>query len=65
MPYTQADIDELRARIKKFAGVSRTTFGDQSTDFDQDAALKLLEKMQREAAGNAGGVRYAATSKDV
>jgi hypothetical protein len=65
MAYTQADVDALRARIKKFAGVSRSTFGDQSTDFDLQAALDLLQKMEREVSGGSGTVRYAATSKDV
>lgn len=67
MPYTQADIDALRAKIARFGGVSRTAFADQSTDFDLEAALTLLAKMEREVVVASGGstTRYAATSKDV
>jgi hypothetical protein len=65
MAYTQADIDELRARIKAFGGVKQTTFADQSTSFDLDAALRLLKKMEHEVSGGTSSTRYAATSKDV
>lgn len=64
MPYTQADIDALKARIAQFGGVRESSFGDQSTTFDQDAAMKLLEKMEREVAGGVARTRYATTSKD-
>ena len=67
MAYTQADIDELRAKIKSFAGVRGTSFGDQSTTFDLEGALKLLALMEQEVAAAAGRstTRYVATSKGV
>lgn len=67
MPYTQADIDALRARIQAFAGVKNTQFSDQSTTFDLDDALKLLALMEREvnACGGRSRTRYGAFSKGV
>lgn len=62
MPYTQADIDELRARIAQFAGVAETRFSDQATRFDMDGALKLLEQMEREVNAHRR-TRYAAMRK--
>jgi hypothetical protein len=63
MAYTQADIDALKAQIAAFAGVKSTTFADQSTTFDHEAALKQLAIM--EAAVNGSRTRYAATSKGI
>lgn len=64
MPYTQADIDALRAKILAFAGIKNTTFADQSTTFDFEGAQKLLADMEAEVAGGSR-TRYAATSKGV
>lgn len=59
--WTQADIDALKARIQSFAGIRQTTFADQSTEFDLEAARKLLAEM--EAQVNGSRTRYAATTK--
>lgn len=67
-PWTQADIDELRTRIKAFAGVESTSFQDQSTSFDMKGALALLAEMEASVAAAAGApknYRLAATSKGV
>lgn len=66
MAYTQDDIDTLRARLKAFAGVRATTFADQSTTFDYDAAVKLLVVMELEVNGadaTRRGYRLATTNK--
>lgn len=67
MAYTQADIDALRLKIQTFAGIDSTSFGDQSTRFDLEGALKLLAIMEREVAGGTGAsrTRFAATSKGI
>lgn len=65
MAYTQADIDALRERITRFAGVSSTQFADQKTDFDMQAARDLLAEMERQVNGQATRTRKAATSKGV
>ncbi len=65
-PYTQADIDALRAKIARFAGVKATSFGDQSTTFDLEGARALLQQMEAEVsqvAGTRTKTRYAAFSK--
>jgi hypothetical protein len=65
VPYTQTQIDELKARIAAFAGIKGTAFADQSTTFDLGEARKLLADMEREVSNTVGGsrTRYAATSK--
>lgn len=65
MAYTQTDIDELRAKMKASAGLRGTAIGDQSTQFDYDAAERLLARMEREVNGTTTRTRYAAVSKGV
>lgn len=60
--FTQSDIDALRAKIQSFAGVRSTAFGDQSTVFSMDDALRLLERMEREVNGTTR-TRYAVVNK--
>ena len=60
--FTQADIDALRLKIQSFAGIRSTAFGDQSTQFSIDDAMKLLERMEREVNGTQR-TRYAVVSK--
>lgn len=65
MAFTQADIDELKAKIKAFAGVKNTTFADQSTTFDLEGAKATLAMMEADVAGRVSRTRYAATSKGI
>lgn len=62
MAFTQAQIDALRTKINAFAGVRATSFGDQSTTFDMESALALLERMEREVNGTVR-TRYAVVNK--
>lgn len=63
MPWTQADIDTLKAAILARNGARSITFSDQSVTFDSiDDMLKLLSVMQGEV-GTRSRTRYAATSK--
>jgi hypothetical protein len=63
MAWTQADLDELDAKIKAIEAVKATSFADQSTTFrDLDELLKLRALMAASVAGSSR-TRYAATSK--
>jgi len=66
MPWTQTDIDLLKAAISAGRGARSITFSDQSVTFHSvDDMLKLLSVMQQDIVTAAGGTRtrYAATSK--
>jgi hypothetical protein len=68
MPYTQAQVDELRARIAAFGGIRGTAFGDQSTQFDIEGARALLAEMERQVGAVTGtrqSYRLVATNKGV
>lgn len=65
MAFSQADIDELRAKMKAFAGIRATAIDNQSTTFDYEAAERLLARMEREVNGTTTRTRYAAVSKGV
>lgn len=58
----QAYLDELIAKRRAMAGVKRTTFSDQSTEFDVDGLNREIERVTRAVEGNSG-TRYATTSK--
>lgn len=70
MPWTQADVDKLKADIALLQSVEGTTFADQSTKFRSlTDMLNLLTVMEADVAANATDTpvrtRYAATSKGV
>jgi len=61
-------ITELEERIAAFSGVKSTSFGDQSTTFDMEGALRDLARLRTElatATATDGRYRLAATSKGV
>lgn len=61
-------ITALETRIATFAGITRTTFADQATDFDLDAAHRELARLRRSLdalATTPTRTRFAATSKGV
>lgn len=62
-----AAIAALETRIASFAGIRGTSFGDQSTSFDYEGAVKELSRLRQALATAAGTptTRYAATSKGV
>ena len=59
----EEELAELKARRRASAGIKSTTFADQSTTFDQEGLDKRIAELENK--GNAGRVRYAATSKGV
>lgn len=67
MPWTQADIDTLKAAILARQGARSIAFEDQVITFDSiDDMLKLLAVMEAEVATSTGlstRTRFAATSK--
>jgi hypothetical protein len=69
MPFTQSDVDALKAAIVAGKGARSITFSDQSVTFHTvDEMLKLLAVMQQDvnAAGSSPKhYRLAATSKGV
>lgn len=69
MPFTQADVDALKAAIVAGRGARSVTFSDQSITFHSvDEMLKLLSVMQEEVNATAGTgrtYRLAATRKGV
>lgn len=65
MAYTQADIDELDAEIKKVRLVQSTTFADQSTTFRPLDELLQLRSLMSQDISSVHRVRFAATSKGV
>ncbi len=69
MPFTQADVDALKAAIVAGKGARSITFSDQSVTFHSvDEMLKLLAVMQAEVnvtASPGRAYRLAATSKGV
>jgi len=60
-------ITALEARIATFAGVSATSIGDQSTNFDLEGAQKELARLRGElalaTATSGTRTRYGAFSK--
>jgi hypothetical protein len=69
MPFTQSDVDALRAAIADGRGARSITFADQTVVFNSiDDMLKLLSVMQGDVNATAGTqtrTRFAATSKGV
>jgi hypothetical protein len=68
MPWTEADIEKLKAAIVARNGARVITFSDQTITFDSIAdMLKLLATMGADVAATTGGsrTRFAATSKGV
>ncbi len=68
MPWTQSDIDLLKAAIAAGRGARSITFADQTIVFHTvDDMLKLLAAMENDVALTAGRsrTRYGATSKGV
>lgn len=68
MPWTQADIDTLKAAIVARKGARSIAFSDQVVSFESiDDMLTLLAVMQAEVAGatQSTRTRLAATSKGV
>jgi hypothetical protein len=69
MPWSQSDIDTLKAAILARNGARSITFSDQSVTFDSiDDMLKLLSVMQGEVTATTGTstrTRLAATRKGV
>lgn len=66
MPWTQTDIDTLKAAIVAGKGARSITFADQSVTFHSlDEMLKLLAVMEQQVGAGSGGsrTRLAATSK--
>jgi hypothetical protein len=69
VPFTQADIDALKAAIAAGKGAKEITFSDQTVIFHSvEDMLALLAAMQNDVQASASGsssTRYAATSKGV
>lgn len=68
MPFTQSDLDALKAAIAAGKGAKEITFSDQTVVFHSvEDMLKLLAAMQNDiaAASTTSSTRYAATSKGV
>ncbi len=63
MAYTQADIDELDAEIKKVRLIQSTTIADQSTTFRPLDELLKLRSLMAQDISSVHRVRFAATSK--
>ena len=68
MPWTQTDVDNLKAAIAAGGGARTITFGDQSVTFNSiDEMLKLLAVMSAEVSavttGSSSRTRLAAFSK--
>jgi len=66
MPWTQSDVDKLKAAIASGQGAKTISFADQSVTFHSvDEMLKLLAVMQQDVTTSAGGTttRLAATRK--
>jgi hypothetical protein len=67
MPFTQSDIDALKAAIVAGQGAKSITFSDQSVTFHSVAEMvALLAMMEKDVATTAGthrSYRLAATSK--
>jgi hypothetical protein len=60
MAWTQSDIDALKAAIK--TGVRRVTFGDQTTEYqDMAAMIRALKLMEAEVVAAAGTATSART----
>lgn len=62
MADTQAYLDTLTAKRAAIAGVKRTAFSDQSTEFDMDGLNREIERVTRVLAGTSS-TRYATTTK--
>jgi hypothetical protein len=66
MPFTQADIDALKAAMIARGFVRSLTFSDQTLTFDSiDDMLKLLALMEQQVAAGTSRTRYAAYDKGV
>lgn len=70
MPFTQADVDALKAAIAAGKGARSITFSDQAVTFGSvDEMIKLLALMEKDitiAESTTGSTtRYAVTSKGV
>jgi hypothetical protein len=66
MPWTQSDVDTLKAAIAAGQGARTIVFADQSVTFHSiDEMLKLLAVMQQDVTRSSGRTttRLAATSK--
>ena len=65
MPFTQSDIDALKAAIVAGKGAKAITFSDQSVTFHSvDEMIKLLALMEQQVNSTTRrGYRLAATSK--
>jgi hypothetical protein len=64
MEDTQAYLEELQLKRRKYAGLRSATFSDQSQTFDLEALDKEIERVKRALRGTSG-TRYASTSKGV
>lgn len=58
----QAYLDELIAKRRSMIGVKRTSFADQSTEFDIEQLNSEIGRVERSIATNSR-TRYAATNK--
>lgn len=56
----QSELDELKDRRRKTAGIRQTTFSDQSTTFDQDGLDRRIAQLESKSRS---GYRLAATRK--
>lgn len=67
MADTQANLDELKARRQKLAGIKQLQFDNQSTVTDLEALDREIARMEAAVAVANGGsrTRYAAFSKGV
>lgn len=66
MPFTQSDIDTLKAAIAAGKGAKTIAFSDQTVTFHSVTEMRdLLRMMQADVTAAAGTstVRYGATSK--
>lgn len=61
----QTELDELRARRRKTAGIRSTTFSDQSTTFDAEGLDRRIAQLEQQLAATAGRstTRYVSTTK--
>jgi hypothetical protein len=69
LPWSQSDIDALKAAIAEGKGARQITFADQTIVFHSiTEMLELLAAMQNDVAAageSTSSVRYAATSKGI
>jgi len=61
----QAELETLRARRTKIAGIRSTAFSDQSTAFDHESLDRRIADIEQQIARLSGATstRYAASRK--